>query len=256
MSCVCVNVLDVFVVFGTGSLAATMRGFTACVLCLFLCVLCFAFAIGNFKLACCVLCLYFIVSVVLCVLCFVFVVYVCCVFCVCCLLFMFLCVFVIAPLKGKLFLNVMCAALYLCNALEEILCSLRLEDQTERDQTDVTASQLERLQCRALASLQFWSLQLEREVTHGETPRSRISGEEGRCSGGGGGEGGSAQQFCSSRTAPASTQCHSTTNAGKGLLNALPINNKLWYDPTVIKSGRQKKEDQCCFRRCIKRHKG
>ena len=226
MSCVCVNVLDVFVVFGTGSLTA-MRGFTACVLCRFLCVLCFAFAIGNFKLACCVLCLYFIVSV--CVVCLMFCV--CCIclclLCICSLLSMFLCVFVIAPLKGKLFLNVMCAALYLCNALEEILCSLRLEDQTERDQTDVTASQLERLQCRALASLQFWSLQLEREVTHGETPRSRISGEEGRCSGGGGGEGGSAQQFCSSRTAPAPAQCPLTTNASKGWLKALAINNNL-----------------------------
>ena len=58
-----------------------------------------------------------------------------------------------------------------------------------------------------------------------ETPRSRISGEEGRCSGGGGGEGGSAQQFCSSRTAPA--QCHLTTNASKGWLKALAINNNL-----------------------------
>ena len=64
-----------------------------------------------------------------------------------------------------------------------------------------------------------------------ETPRSRISGEEGRCSGGGGGEGGSAQQFCSSRTAPAPAQCPLTTNASKVLLNALAINNNLWYDP-------------------------
>ena len=70
MSCVCVNVLDVFVVFGTGSLTA-MRGFTACVLCRFLCVLCFAFAICNFKLSFCLCC----VSYVLCF-CFVFVVYV------------------------------------------------------------------------------------------------------------------------------------------------------------------------------------
>ena len=86
-----------------------------------------------------------------------------------------------------------------------------------------------------------------------ETPRSRISGEEDRCSGGGGGEGGVLNNF-----APAGLllllsviwQPMQARLCSKHLAN----DEIFWfYDLIVIKWGHQK-EDRCRFRRCIKRH--
>ena len=97
----------------------------------------------------------------------------------------------------------------------------------------------ERLQCIALASLlQLKSLQFEgRGSDSRETPRSRISGEEDRCSGGGGGEGGVLNNFAQAGLILLLSVIWQPMQARfrpKHLAN----NENLWfYDRIVIKSG-------------------